>query len=431
MTPATPTPQQQPVPTGTTPPAKRRLFLVLLGAFFCIIAYGVFFGHSSTPAKHRSRYQDSDAVASEDQIAAAMEAAKHEAEEERLKHEREEALRKAHGQAKTAPEPRPKVVARSGGGGGYAHAHRAASSIVFDVNREERQGPDYLRAVTNPYNGNASRPAANDQRIRALQIAREALLTASRSGGTASNPESELQALQELNAAPRATDDERRDPPMDHTAALEKRHSHLLDPDPDWPTTILPEGSVLEAVLKNRLEGATDGPVDVMVTTDVYQRGTHNLVFPAGTEIIGESRRVNVANQDRLAVTFHSALVELSGGKFYRVSLDDPALDQQGGVGLHDKVDHHYLQIFGVSLAVGAIGGLVNIGNSYGGLQGYDTLSSIRSGIGSEMGMSAQRIMSFYLNRLPTIVIREGTRVRIMLTEDLQVPYYPEEETAQ
>jgi type IV secretion system protein VirB10 len=123
---------------------------------------------------------------------------------------------------------------------------------------------------------------------------------------------------------------------------------------------------------------------------------------------------------------FHRALVQLSDGTVYAVPFDDPALDQAGAMALKDKVNHHYLQIFGVSLAVGAIGGLANIGNSYGGIGGYNTLSSIRSGIGSQMGTSAEQIMGYYLNRLPTIVIRPGTRVRVMLTGDLQVPLYPE-----
>ena len=92
-------------------------------------------------------------------------------------------------------------------------------------------------------------------------------------------------------------------------------------------------------------------------------------------------------------------------------------------MGLHDKVNSHYLSIFGASLAVGAIGGLAQIGNSTSGF-GYDPSVAFRNGVSQSTAQSADRILDRFLNRLPTITIREGTRVKILLTGDLQVPAY-------
>ena len=65
-----------------------------------------------------------------------------------------------------------------------------------------------------------------------------------------------------------------------------------------------------------------------------------------------------------------------------------PALSQAGDVGLRDKVNNHYASVFGASLAIGAIGGLAQIGNGYSGF-GYDPSVEIRNGITQSMAQSS------------------------------------------
>ncbi len=98
-------------------------------------------------------------------------------------------------------------------------------------------------------------------------------------------------------------------------------------------------------------------------------------------------------------------------------------MGQAGEVGLHDKVNNHYFSIFGASLAVGAIGGLAQIGNA-GSTLSYDPSAQFRNGVSQSMAESSDRILDRFLNRMPTITIREGTRVKILLTGDLQVPAF-------
>lgn len=185
----------------------------------------------------------------------------------------------------------------------------------------------------------------------------------------------------------------------------------------------LPEGTIMEAVLTNRLDGDAAGPVNCMITTDVYLPGTRLTLIPQGARVLGEAGKVTSLDQQRLAVTFHRIVVP--GLREYSVPLDKepPALAQAGEVGLHDKVNSHYLSIFGTSLAVGAIGGLAQVGNGYSGF-GYDPSIEFRNGVSMSTAQSADRILDRFLNRLPTVTIREGTRVKILLTGDLQVPSY-------
>jgi type IV secretion system protein TrbI len=197
-----------------------------------------------------------------------------------------------------------------------------------------------------------------------------------------------------------------------------------LDFDPAaQPTVWLPEGTVIEAVLTNRLNGDAVGPVDGMITSDVFEPGTRVLLIPQGARVLGLASAVSSLGQARLAVAFHRILVP--GLRTYSIPLEKPvsALSQAGDVGLHDKVNSHYASIFGASLAIGAIGGLAQIGNGTSGF-GYNPSVEIRNGMTQSMGQSSARVLDRFLNRMPTITIREGTRMRILLTDDLELPPY-------
>ncbi len=179
------------------------------------------------------------------------------------------------------------------------------------------------------------------------------------------------------------------------------------------------EGTVLEGVLTNRLSGSFSGPVNVMITTNVYSHDHQQLLIPQGSRVLGEVQKVNSFGQQRLAVSFHR-LVMPDG---YSISLDQfHGLNQVGETGLRDQVNHHYLQVFGVSLAIGAIAGVEQAGSSYGySMSGAD---AYRRGVSESLSQSAMRILDRYLNILPTFTVREGHRVKVYLSDDLMLPAY-------
>ncbi len=184
-------------------------------------------------------------------------------------------------------------------------------------------------------------------------------------------------------------------------------------------TYILFEGTTLDTVLLNRLNGDFSGPVECMVTSNIYSHDRQHLLIPAGTKVLGEAKPVNAFGQTRLAVAFHR-LIMPDG---YSVSLDQfQGLNQIGDTGLRDKVNNHYLKIFGASLAVGAIGGISEAQSS--GLLTQSGVQSIQAGVGESFGQTSQRILDKFLNILPTITIREGHRVEIYLSGDLALPAY-------
>jgi type IV secretion system protein VirB10 len=184
-------------------------------------------------------------------------------------------------------------------------------------------------------------------------------------------------------------------------------------------TYVLFEGTILETVLINRLDGGFTGPVECLLSTDVYSNDRQHLLIPAGSKLLGETKKVDTFGQTRLAVVFHRVLMPDG----YSVSLDQfKGLNQIGDAGLRDQVNNHYLRTFGVSLAIGALGAVAESGTA-----GSLTASSadlMRQGFAQSTAQSSAQILEKFLNVMPTVTIREGHRVKVYLAGDLALPDY-------
>lgn len=191
----------------------------------------------------------------------------------------------------------------------------------------------------------------------------------------------------------------------------------LLTPDdpPGWER--VHEGSFLEAVLVTRLQGEFPGPVLATVSVPFYSADRQRVLVPRGTRLIGSYQQVRRRDQSALAVGFHR-LVFLDGR---HVPLRFIGLDQAGSTGLRDQVNRHYLSTFLAAGAVGILSGFALVaGNPYGGGFG-----AALSGAGSGIASTGDDILDRYLNRLPTITIREGQRLRVWFTSDVLLPIPP------
>ena len=198
------------------------------------------------------------------------------------------------------------------------------------------------------------------------------------------------------------------------------------DPDPagviphqstEGKRYVLFEGTVLEALLINRLDGSFAGPVSCLLSTNVYSHDRQHVLIPAGSKLLGEANKVDTFGQVRLAVTFHR-LIMPDG---FSVDLDQfKGLDQEGATALKDKVNNHYAKIFGASLAIGVLGGVAQVGT--GSVLNADGADRIRQGFGVGMATAGEQILDRFLNILPTVTIREGTRIKIYLSNDLLLP---------
>jgi type IV secretion system protein TrbI len=180
------------------------------------------------------------------------------------------------------------------------------------------------------------------------------------------------------------------------------------------------EGTIIDAVLTNRLDGGTSSPVNCMVTNALYSADGRRVLVPAGARILGETRAVEGWGETRLAVSFHR-IVMPDGST---VPLDHfRGLNQLGDAGLRDRVDRHYWSTFGGAAAVGLVGGLSQLlGNVALGSGDGDRTVIVAGGSADAASQAAAQTLSQFLNRMPTITIREGHRVKVYVTRDVDLP---------
>ncbi len=180
------------------------------------------------------------------------------------------------------------------------------------------------------------------------------------------------------------------------------------------------EGSVLEGVVTNHIDGGLSGPILVMLTTDYYSHDHQQLLMPQGTRLIGTVQSVGNAQQRKMFVTFHRAVCPDGFSLDFDKYL---GLDQIGTTGLATKVDHGYLLAFGAAAAIGGLGGLAQIGNSGTVL---DPSTQIRNGISQQTAAEGEQVLNHFLNRLPVITLKEGSRARVYIGRDILIPSYAE-----
>ena len=208
-------------------------------------------------------------------------------------------------------------------------------------------------------------------------------------------------------------------------AETSKPKAVASQPDTNSPLSVsgkrfvLFEGTILEALLINRLDGSFSGPVSCLVSTNIYSHDRQHILIPAGSKILGETKKVDTSGQVRLAVVFHR-LIMPDG---FSVNLDQfQGLDQEGATALKDKVNNHYLRIFGASLALGVLGGVAQLGTA--STLNTTATDRIREGFGTSTATAGEHILDKFLNVLPTVTIREGSRIKIYLSNDLVLPDY-------
>jgi len=180
------------------------------------------------------------------------------------------------------------------------------------------------------------------------------------------------------------------------------------------------EGTTIDTVLVNRLDGEFAGPLKVMVTNPIYSQDRQHMLVPEGTFILGDVQKVAGLGAKRLAVTFHRMIMPDG----YSVDLDQfHGLDQAGATGLKDKVNNHYVEIFGASIALGVIAGATQASNNNAGYNQSGT-EAYKSGIASSLSQSSANVLDRFINIPPTIIIREGHRIKVYITQDMLLPAY-------
>jgi type IV secretory pathway VirB10-like protein len=184
-------------------------------------------------------------------------------------------------------------------------------------------------------------------------------------------------------------------------------------------------GFVIPAVLLSGVNSEVPGTIIAQVAQDVYDNATgSDLLIPQGARLIG-SYSANVQyGQSRLFVVWQR--IVYPDGRALDIGAE-PGTDSAGYAGFKDRVDSHWVRIFGSAVLMSAIS--AGISYSQDRSQGNGNFNApprfsdeLSQAVGQQFGQAAAKLLEKNLDIAPTLKIRPGYRFSVLLIKDFVFP---------
>lgn len=182
---------------------------------------------------------------------------------------------------------------------------------------------------------------------------------------------------------------------------------------------VVQAGAIIPAALITGLRSDLPGQATAQVTANVFDSPTGKvLLIPQGARLIGQYDAQVTFGQSR-ALLVWTRLILPNGRSI--ILERQPGADTQGYAGLEDDVDNHWGALFKAAilstfLSVGAEAGTSTDENSL--------VQALRSGASTSFSRIGEQVVGRSLNVQPTITIRPGVPVRVIVTKDLALESY-------
>ena len=182
---------------------------------------------------------------------------------------------------------------------------------------------------------------------------------------------------------------------------------------------VLQAGAVIPASLITGLRSDLPGEVTAQVTEDVSDSPTgKTLLIPQGARLVGQYDAQIAFGQSR-ALLVWNRLIMPNGRSI--VLERQPGADPEGYAGLEDEVDNHWGMLFKAAI----LSTLLSVGTEAGTSNNENSLvQAIRQGASQSFNQTGEQVVGRSLNIQPTITIRPGFPVRVLVTHDLVLEPY-------
>ncbi|HEY8161696.1 MAG TPA: TrbI/VirB10 family protein [Methylocystis sp.] len=187
---------------------------------------------------------------------------------------------------------------------------------------------------------------------------------------------------------------------------------------------VLQAGAVIPAALLTGIRSDLPGLITAQVTENVYDSPTGRfLLIPQAAKLVGVYDSQIAFGQSRVLLVWNRLI--LPDGRSI-VLERQPGADAAGYSGLEDEVDHHWLRLAGAA----ALSTILGIGTQLGTTGEENALiQALRRGGAQSLNQTGQQIVGRNLNIQPTLTIRPGFPVRVIVTRDLVLEPYREPST--
>lgn len=184
----------------------------------------------------------------------------------------------------------------------------------------------------------------------------------------------------------------------------------------------LKAGAILPGVLLTAVDTARPGPVIATVSQNVFDTVTgRHLIVPQGSRLIGRHEGES-AHGDRRAFLVWDRLILPNGASI--LLAEAPGVDDEGAVGMEGRTDRRLGALGIASLFAGAITTLGELAR--GGADDRSFVADAGDAAAIEAAQVGGRLIDRELTVRPSIRVRAGAPVRVMITRDLILePYRP------
>lgn len=194
----------------------------------------------------------------------------------------------------------------------------------------------------------------------------------------------------------------------------------LVDPISDYEVKA---GTVIPGILVTGLNSDLPGQVIAQVSQNVYDTKTGNyLLIPQGAKLIGSYDSAVTYGQKRAMVAWER-LIYPNGSS---ISINFSGVDQAGYVGFKDKVSNHYFRIFGQAALVSMFSAAGQIATNDNNSENKTNRETLSEELGRQWSQTGQELIRRNMNIAPTITVRPGYRLNVMVSKDMILkPYRP------
>ncbi|MDX8457884.1 TrbI/VirB10 family protein [Mesorhizobium humile] len=182
---------------------------------------------------------------------------------------------------------------------------------------------------------------------------------------------------------------------------------------------VVQAGTIIPAALITGIRSDLPGTITAQVTENVYDSPTGSyLLIPQGARLIGQYDSQIAFGQSRVLLVWNRLI--LPDGASVVLERQQGA-DVEGFSGLEDEVDHHWSQLFRAA----ALSTLLGVGTSLGSSNNEsDIAKAIRESAQNSAGNVGQQIVGRQLDVQPTLTVRPGFPVRVIVNRDLVLAPY-------
>jgi type IV secretion system protein VirB10 len=178
-------------------------------------------------------------------------------------------------------------------------------------------------------------------------------------------------------------------------------------------------GTIIPASLVTGLNSDLPGQVIAQVTENVYDTPTGaHLLIPQGSRLIGRYDSVIAYGQSRALVVW-SRIIMPDGSSIVIDNL--PGVDMAGYAGLEDRIDYHTWRLFQAAILSSVLSVSAELGRDS---NDDEILEALRDGGQRTINQAGQQIITKQLNVQPTITVRPGYRLRVIVNKDIVLKPY-------